>query len=129
MSGLPILGYWNIRGLCQSIRLLLGYAGVEFQEKHYVIGDGPEFSYEDWYKEKFCLGELCALGNYGACQLLGAETGFFMFPPFGRRFGFPQPPLLHRGRPQIDAKQRHPALSGQEARSHGPNRDREMQVR
>jgi len=56
MSGLPILGYWNIRGLAQSIRLLLGYAGVEFKEKHYVIGDGPEFSYEDWYKEKFTLG-------------------------------------------------------------------------
>jgi len=56
MSGTPILGYWNIRGLAQSIRLLLGYVGVDFQEKHYVIGDGPEYSYEDWFKEKFKLG-------------------------------------------------------------------------
>ena len=57
MKTLPVLGYWNIRGLAQPIRVLLGYAGVEFEEKHYVIGDGPEFSYEYWYKEKFELGE------------------------------------------------------------------------
>jgi len=56
MKTLPVLGYWNIRGLAQPIRVLLGYAGVEFEEIHYVIGDGPEFSYEDWYKEKFELG-------------------------------------------------------------------------
>ena len=57
MSKLPVLGYWNIRGLAQSIRLMLGYLEIDFQEKHYVIGDGPEYSYEDWYKEKFNLGE------------------------------------------------------------------------
>ena len=63
MSKLPVLGYWNIRGLGQSIRLMLGFLEIDFQEKHYVIGDGPEYSYEDWYKEKFNLGECGITGE------------------------------------------------------------------
>ncbi len=57
MKTVPVLGYWNIRGLAQPIRLMLGYAGVKFEEKLYEIGDGPEYSYEDWYEEKFNLGK------------------------------------------------------------------------
>ena len=52
MSGTkPLLGYWNIRGLAQSIRYLLTYAGVEFDEKLYDID-----KHETWFNEKFNLG-------------------------------------------------------------------------
>jgi len=53
---MPVLGYWKIRGLAQPIRLMLGYADVEYEEKMYEQGDGPEFSRDAWLKEKFTLG-------------------------------------------------------------------------
>jgi len=31
----PTLGYWNIRGLAQPIRLLLAYSGTEYEDKRY----------------------------------------------------------------------------------------------
>uniref|UniRef100_A0A2K6MHW9 glutathione transferase n=1 Tax=Rhinopithecus bieti TaxID=61621 RepID=A0A2K6MHW9_RHIBE len=34
------LGYWNIRGLAHSIRLLLEYTGSSYEEKKYTMGDG-----------------------------------------------------------------------------------------
>ncbi|XP_013412351.1 glutathione S-transferase Mu 1 [Lingula anatina] len=52
----PVLGYWNIRGLCQPIRLLLNYVEQEYEEKVYVLGPGPDFNDEDWTGEKFNLG-------------------------------------------------------------------------
>ena len=55
---MPVLGYWKIRGLAQPIRLMLGYADVEFEDKMYEQGDGPEFSRDAWLKEKFTLGKL-----------------------------------------------------------------------
>ena len=53
---MPLLGYWKIRGLAQSIRLMLGYAEVDFEDKLYEITDPPEFSPEAWMKDKFTLG-------------------------------------------------------------------------
>jgi len=53
---MPVLGYWKIRGLAQPIRLLLGYAEAEFEDKIYECTDGPEFNRECWLKEKFTLG-------------------------------------------------------------------------
>jgi len=50
------LGYWNIRALAQPIRLLLAYAGETVEEKRYGIGPAPEFSREEWLKEKTQLG-------------------------------------------------------------------------
>ncbi|KAM8830351.1 glutathione S-transferase Mu 4-like [Synchiropus picturatus] len=50
------LAYWDIRGLAQPIRLLLAYAGVEFEDKYYVCGDGPTFDKSCWIKEKEQLG-------------------------------------------------------------------------
>ncbi|XP_071546691.1 glutathione S-transferase Mu 4-like [Panulirus ornatus] len=52
----PVLGYWNIRGLGQSIRLLLSYTGTEFEDKMYVPGPPPDFSPSDWTSVKFTLG-------------------------------------------------------------------------
>lgn len=45
----PIVGYWNTRALGEPIRLLLTYAGVEFEDKRY---QEPK----EWYSEKFNLG-------------------------------------------------------------------------
>ena len=51
-----ILGYWNIRGLAQPIRLLLKYSGTDFDDKRYTQGDGPDFSREEWTSVKSTLG-------------------------------------------------------------------------
>ena len=45
----PKLGYWNIRGLAQPIRLLLHYTDTAFEEVLYVHGP-------DWFDIKFSLG-------------------------------------------------------------------------
>ena len=41
MESVPILGYWDIRGLAQPIRYLLKYAGVQFIDKRYEFGEVP----------------------------------------------------------------------------------------
>ncbi|XP_076451087.1 glutathione S-transferase Mu 4-like [Babylonia areolata] len=53
---MPTLAYWKIRGLAQPIRLLLNYAGEEFEDVYYEQGDAPDFSREEWYKVKQTLG-------------------------------------------------------------------------
>ncbi|XP_077485543.1 glutathione S-transferase Mu 2-like [Amblyomma americanum] len=50
-----VLGYWDIRGLAQSIRYLLAHAGVDHEDKRYGYGDGPEPSRDEWLAEKFKL--------------------------------------------------------------------------
>jgi len=52
----PILGYWNIRGLAQQIRLLLAYTETEFEDKRYNIGPAPEYDRSEWVTEKYSLG-------------------------------------------------------------------------
>jgi len=50
------LGYWNIRGIGQPIRLVMAYAEAELQEKRYNYGPPPEFDRSEWVNEKFSLG-------------------------------------------------------------------------
>uniref|UniRef100_A0A2I3MUI6 Glutathione S-transferase n=1 Tax=Papio anubis TaxID=9555 RepID=A0A2I3MUI6_PAPAN len=50
------LGYWNIRGLAHSIRLLLEYTGSSYEEKKYTMGDAPDYDRSQWLNEKFKLG-------------------------------------------------------------------------
>ncbi|XP_050602707.1 glutathione S-transferase Mu 2 isoform X7 [Macaca thibetana thibetana] len=50
------LGYWNIRGLAHSIRLLLEYTGSSYEEKKYTMGDAPDYDGSQWLNEKFKLG-------------------------------------------------------------------------
>ncbi|CAG7836571.1 unnamed protein product [Allacma fusca] len=52
----PILGYWDIRGLGQPIRYLLKHLSLDFEDRRYKHGLGPDFNREDWLKEKFSLG-------------------------------------------------------------------------
>ncbi|KAF7492544.1 hypothetical protein SSS_10122 [Sarcoptes scabiei] len=56
MSSKPTLGYWNIRGLAQPIRMMLSYAGVDFVDKRYNYGPAPDFDRSEWLNEKFNLG-------------------------------------------------------------------------
>jgi len=51
-----VYGYWAIRGLAEPTRLTLHYSKTPFTDKLYVQGEGPEFSRQDWLKEKFTLG-------------------------------------------------------------------------
>jgi glutathione S-transferase len=52
----PVLGYWNIRGLAQPIRMVLAQAGLEFEEKLYNCGPPPTFDKSGWFNEKPTLG-------------------------------------------------------------------------
>jgi len=52
----PVLGYWNIRGLAQPIRLLLAYSETPFEDKKYAYGPAPKFDRTAWLKEKNMLG-------------------------------------------------------------------------
>jgi len=52
----PTLGYWNIRGLAQPIRLLLAYSGTDYEDKRYNLGSAPDYDRSEWLNEKFSLG-------------------------------------------------------------------------
>jgi len=56
MAQRPVLGYWKIRGFAQPIRLLLAYAGQDFEDKYYECGPAPDYSRDCWFSEKFTLG-------------------------------------------------------------------------
>jgi hypothetical protein len=51
-----VLGYWAIRGLIEPSRLVLHYSKTPYTEKMYEQGEGPEFSREEWLREKEKLG-------------------------------------------------------------------------
>jgi glutathione S-transferase len=48
MAQKPTLGYWHIRGLAESIRYLLDYLGVDFENKTYLQGPAPDFDKSAW---------------------------------------------------------------------------------
>ncbi|XP_069489088.1 glutathione S-transferase Mu 1-like [Ambystoma mexicanum] len=50
------LGYWDIRGLAHSIRLLLEYTGTQYKNKMYSWGPAPDYDPSEWLKEKETLG-------------------------------------------------------------------------
>jgi glutathione S-transferase len=56
MTDQLILGYWAIRGLAQSIRLVLHYTKTPFINKTYEQGDAPDYSRAEWLSEKETLG-------------------------------------------------------------------------
>ncbi|XP_005338154.2 glutathione S-transferase Mu 2 [Ictidomys tridecemlineatus] len=51
-----ILGYWDVRGLTNPIRLLLQYTDTSYEEKRYTMGDAPDYDRSQWLDEKFKLG-------------------------------------------------------------------------
>ncbi|CAG2165791.1 unnamed protein product [Oppiella nova] len=52
----PTLGYWDIRGLAQPIRLLLAYTDTPFTDKRYKVGPKPDLDRSQWTNEKNSLG-------------------------------------------------------------------------
>lgn len=52
----PTLAYWNTRCLDQSIRNLLIYKGVEFQNRRFEFGHPLDFQNSEWLEEKFTSG-------------------------------------------------------------------------
>ncbi len=52
----PVLGYWDLRGLASTIRNLLHYKGVEFEDKLYTIGPAPEYDGSGWLNDRSNLG-------------------------------------------------------------------------
>ncbi|KYO33155.1 glutathione S-transferase Mu 1 [Alligator mississippiensis] len=51
-----ILGYWDIRGLAHSIRMLLEYTGTPYEDKQYTCGEAPDYDTSQWTNEKQNLG-------------------------------------------------------------------------
>ncbi|CAF3326011.1 unnamed protein product [Rotaria sp. Silwood2] len=51
-----VVAYWAIRGLAEPIRLALHYTKTPFTDKLYEQGEGPEYSREEWLREKQKLG-------------------------------------------------------------------------
>uniref|UniRef100_H2XLA5 glutathione transferase n=1 Tax=Ciona intestinalis TaxID=7719 RepID=H2XLA5_CIOIN len=45
-------GYWDIRGRGQSIRLMLEYLALDYEEVRYPRGDAPEFDCSEWLAAK-----------------------------------------------------------------------------
>lgn len=52
---IPTLGYWDIRGNTEPVRMVLHYAGIPFNDKRIKYGEGDDLRAE-WLKEKFNLG-------------------------------------------------------------------------
>lgn len=52
----PVLGYWDLRGLASTIRNLLYYKEVEFENKLYPIGPAPDYDGSEWLAAKPTLG-------------------------------------------------------------------------
>jgi len=51
-----IIGYWNIRGLIEPIKLLLEYTKTHYHFQRYTQGDPPEYSRDEWTSVKYTLG-------------------------------------------------------------------------
>ena len=51
-----ILGYWNLRGKVERIRLMLEYLGLEYKTTLFNIGPAPENNQKEWLDVKFSLG-------------------------------------------------------------------------
>merc|ERR1711934_73280 len=64
------LGYWNIRGLAQPIRLLLAYVGEEYEETSYECGGPPSFDRSSWTEVRNHIG----LTFPGLPYLIDGET-------------------------------------------------------
>jgi len=54
----PEVGYWNLRGYAQSIRLLLAHTGTEFVEKRFNMSLTKDNDYDlsEWYNVKYSFG-------------------------------------------------------------------------
>jgi len=52
----PTLGYWDIRGLAEPIRLMLEYAQVEYDQKLYTVGPAPDYKRNAWMDVKENMG-------------------------------------------------------------------------
>ncbi|XP_032936158.1 glutathione S-transferase 2 isoform X2 [Catharus ustulatus] len=51
-----ILGYWDVRGMAQPIRMLLEYTDTPYQERKYHLGPAPDHDPSEWTSEKEKLG-------------------------------------------------------------------------
>ncbi|CAG0891824.1 unnamed protein product, partial [Cyprideis torosa] len=71
----PILGYWDIRGLAQPIRLLLHYTGTEFEDKYYVCGPAPTFDKSSWLSLPYYIEDDVKITQSNAIMRFVARKG------------------------------------------------------
>jgi glutathione S-transferase len=50
-----VLGYWDIRGYAQPIRLLLAAVGADWVDELHKAGGPPDFSRDEWFAVKKTL--------------------------------------------------------------------------
>jgi len=89
-------GYWPIRGLGQTIRYVLEYSGVQYDERTYSFGEKFDCR-EDWLKEKFNLGldfpcipwlkmgDVTLTQSLAILRFLARNTGLFPETEEGQR--------------------------------------------
>uniref|UniRef100_A0A8C9PUL9 GST N-terminal domain-containing protein n=1 Tax=Spermophilus dauricus TaxID=99837 RepID=A0A8C9PUL9_SPEDA len=78
-----ILGYWDVRGLTNPIRLLLEYTDSSYEEKRYTMGDAPNYDRSQWLDEKFKLGlDFPNVG--GEDGVVGESEAIFVSSPWSR---------------------------------------------
>lgn len=50
-----VLGYWDIRGLAQPIRMILEHAGADYKDTQYSCGPAPDYDRSAWTSVKYTL--------------------------------------------------------------------------
>merc|ERR1712223_352950 len=68
------IGYWDIRGLCQPIRMILAYANADWIEFQESCGGPPNYSLDGWLSKKFKLGLDFPLRYLGRKYQLEGKT-------------------------------------------------------
>jgi len=53
---MPTLGYWDIRGLAEPIRLMLEHAGQSYDQEKYLAGPAPTYDRSQWLDKKEKMG-------------------------------------------------------------------------
>jgi len=51
-----ILGYWNMRGLGERIRLMMEFMEIKYENVKYTMGPPPDLNRSEWDKVKYTLG-------------------------------------------------------------------------
>ena len=55
-EGVPLIGYWKLRGLVELARLILEFGSKPYKMEWYKNGPPPEHNPSEWTEKKFNLG-------------------------------------------------------------------------
>ena len=91
------LGYWNLRGKGERIRLMLEYLGLDYENFLYKVGGPPDYSLREWLDVKFKLdldfpnlpylidGDLRMTESWAIMRYLAHKNNNQLFPDPGKQ--------------------------------------------